>query len=269
MTDMILHELAIKTSCNFNLEKDNLKDISKDSMQCLVTHDKKEATDIEVKPKLEAEKIVNFIPYPDHNYGQQPPLTPPLENHKIVQVSEVIKETPTVKSEVIKETSSLKSEGNTDQEGVTKCICGFDHDDGYMICCDKCSAWQHIECMGIKSSKVPKKYSCFNCSPRELDIKRAKEIQIKKRENMSDDDDEEEDEVEESGSDEEASKSASYTIKYSHEVSNTPTRITLQLSNSNAPVPIIKKGKKGGRFGRKKDHRTKTIKKKDSKERQK
>ena len=24
------------------------------------------------------------------------------------------------------------------EESVTRCICGYLHDDGYMICCDKC-----------------------------------------------------------------------------------------------------------------------------------
>ena len=32
---------------------------------------------------------------------------------------------------------------------VTRCICGFTHDDGYMICCDGCLVWQHVECMKV------------------------------------------------------------------------------------------------------------------------
>ena len=32
---------------------------------------------------------------------------------------------------------------------ITRCICTFTHDDGYMICCDDCSVWQHVECMKV------------------------------------------------------------------------------------------------------------------------
>ncbi|XP_066913909.1 uncharacterized protein [Clytia hemisphaerica] len=263
MTDMILHELAIKANCKFNPEKkDNEKEISntKDSMQCLVINNKEttpasDELNNHIKEEGEENKQTvinslpiktypkirqNFIPYPDHNYGQQPPLTPPLDGKKTV-----------ITSKIGKENTKQEHSGQTDQDGDTRCICGFDHDDGYMICCDMCSSWQHIECMGIKSSKVPEKYSCNNCLPRELDVKRAKEIQAKKRENMSEDDDDEDDEGEETGSEEEPNKT-SYTIKPSTEVSNTPTRITLQLSNNitttnQTPITTttVKKGRRG------------------------
>ena len=59
---------------------------------------------------------------------------------------------------------------------------GFKHDDGYMICCDRCSAWQHVECVGIKSNCVPDTYLCDVCDPRPLDKKRAIQIQTKKSE---------------------------------------------------------------------------------------
>lgn len=64
-------------------------------------------------------------------------------------------------------------------------------------------------------------------------------------------DDEEEDEAEESGTDEGGDEvnSKAYTIKYSNEVSNTPTRITLQLANNAVQQPLqptpIKKGRRG------------------------
>jgi hypothetical protein len=32
---------------------------------------------------------------------------------------------------------------------ITRCICSFTHDDGYMICCDECSVWQHVECVEV------------------------------------------------------------------------------------------------------------------------
>lgn len=66
--------------------------------------------------------------------------------------------------------------------------------------------------------------------------------------------DDDEDEDDESGTDEDSNNksSASYTIKYTNEVSTIPTRITLQLSAQNLqsaesmvmPTPI-KKGRRG------------------------
>ena len=36
------------------------------------------------------------------------------------------------------ETETAPEAGNED-DSVTRCICELTHDDGYMICCDKCS----------------------------------------------------------------------------------------------------------------------------------
>lgn len=37
------------------------------------------------------------------------------------------------------EETDTAAEGEPDDDSVTRCICEFTHDDGYMICCDKCS----------------------------------------------------------------------------------------------------------------------------------
>ena len=37
----------------------------------------------------------------------------------------------------VSEGEETEDEGQDDS--VTRCICDFLHDDGYMICCDKCS----------------------------------------------------------------------------------------------------------------------------------
>ena len=52
--------------------------------------------------------------------------------------------TPLGDSKSLKDRSLHEGGGEeTEDEGqddsVTRCICDFLHDDGYMICCDKCS----------------------------------------------------------------------------------------------------------------------------------
>ena len=73
----------------------------------------------------------------DHNYGMPPPPSPPqvpsprpsspLQVNGVVQMEEEVKTTPLVS--VVEEVV---------EDSVTRCICGYLHDDGYMICCDKC-----------------------------------------------------------------------------------------------------------------------------------
>lgn len=60
---------------------------------------------------------------------------------------------------------------------VTRCVCGMEHDDGFMICCDKCLVWQHIVCMQIDKKKIPEKFYCEKCEPREINVHRAKSKQ--------------------------------------------------------------------------------------------
>ena len=55
------------------------------------------------------------------------------------------------------------------EDSVTRCICDFLHDDGYMIQCDKCSVWQHVVCMGLDKNNIPDEYLCEKCNPRPVD----------------------------------------------------------------------------------------------------
>merc|ERR1719481_1755509 len=64
---------------------------------------------------------------------------------------------------------------------VTRCICNFLHDDGYMICCDNCSVWQHVVCMGLDRNNIPDEYLCEICKPRPVDRKRAQRLQSRRR----------------------------------------------------------------------------------------
>jgi len=73
-----------------------------------------------------------------------------------------------------------EAEDDLADDAVTRCICEYLHDDGYMIQCDKCSVWQHIVCMLVDKDNIPDEsdeYLCEKCQPRVVDKKRAKALQ--------------------------------------------------------------------------------------------
>jgi len=73
-----------------------------------------------------------------------------------------------------------EAEDEVGDDAVTRCICEYLHDDGYMIQCDKCSVWQHIVCMLVDKDNIPDEsdeYLCEKCQPRVVDKKRAKALQ--------------------------------------------------------------------------------------------
>lgn len=68
---------------------------------------------------------------------------------------------------------------NDDHYGdyVTRCICGFLHDDGYMVECDRCKVWQHVQCV-LKNRQVPDEFLCEVCDPtKPVDRQKARLIQ--------------------------------------------------------------------------------------------
>lgn len=66
----------------------------------------------------------------------------------------------------------------------TRCICGFLHDDGYMISCDHCQTWQHVDCMKIQRNAIPERYMCSLCCPQKVMPEEAKLLQLRKIELM-------------------------------------------------------------------------------------
>jgi len=65
--------------------------------------------------------------------------------------------------------------------GIISCVCGYEDDDGFTIQCDNCFRWQHAVCMGIDSiDNAPDDYLCNVCSPRRIDVKKAKAAQTQR-----------------------------------------------------------------------------------------
>ncbi|KAJ1734460.1 SET domain-containing protein 3 [Coemansia biformis] len=58
-----------------------------------------------------------------------------------------------------------------EDQGVIRCICNIDDDDGFTIQCENCLVWQHAVCVDVEQDNVPDEYLCEKCNPRKLDVK--------------------------------------------------------------------------------------------------
>lgn len=81
--------------------------------------------------------------------------------------------------------STTTPEDVEDSSGEIDCICEISEDDGFTICCDKCDTWQHLVCVELTDENLPVEYYCPKCSPRLLDVSKAKEIQRHRREELA------------------------------------------------------------------------------------
>lgn len=99
------------------------------------------------------------------------------KSHSLIQ-TEVKKEGP-VKLESQAEISGLPPYAVGPDAGIISCICGYDHDDGLTIQCDKCFRWQHLVCMGFESiNDTPDDFQCNLCNKNlHVDAARAKRLQ--------------------------------------------------------------------------------------------
>ncbi|KAF3919735.1 hypothetical protein ABW20_dc0107428 [Dactylellina cionopaga] len=89
--------------------------------------------------------------------------------------------------------------GNEEEEGETRCICGFkeyqggsddshtDLTDGLFIQCDQCHVWQHGLCVGIRDKALaPDNYFCEQCKPENHTLYEKKGGHHSKRQRTSD-----------------------------------------------------------------------------------
>ncbi|KAJ8603410.1 hypothetical protein MRB53_042177 [Persea americana] len=90
-----------------------------------------------------------------------PVLKPKGKRGKQVRAAEVAKQ----------DVQDEEDEEEEEDNAIIRCICGHQEDEGerMMICCDKCSAWQHNDCMGITEdeSELPEHYLCEECAPQQ------------------------------------------------------------------------------------------------------
>lgn len=129
----------------------------------------------------------------DHNYAIDPsgllaavpqPAVVSDELGAFVDIEDVSCNTTVVTQGEDHNTASADESEDEYEGSVTRCICDFQHDDGFMICCDQCSVWQHIACMGVNRNNIPETYLCELCSPRPVDKRRAIRLQLLKREQL-------------------------------------------------------------------------------------
>ena len=80
--------------------------------------------------------------------------------------------TPTKRGRGKKHSPVEESTGGDDEgDAIIRCVCGMveedEDDDRKMICCDKCAAWQHNECMEVSENddELPDQYFCELCRP--------------------------------------------------------------------------------------------------------
>ncbi|CAL4133750.1 unnamed protein product [Meganyctiphanes norvegica] len=143
-----------------------------------------------------------FMPHPKTSIFPSPHIPPPpVELHQLSPNSGpgLSTTTTTTKSDNDSRLSDRSSsvgpsgeetetapegEGDEQDDSITRCVCDFTHDDGYMIQCDRCFVWQHVDCMEIDRNNIPDEYLCEACEPRSIDRLKARALQIRRRQEI-------------------------------------------------------------------------------------
>jgi hypothetical protein len=90
-------------------------------------------------------------------------------NTKERDIDEAPAHTPAPKKGKVTKSSRKQVEEESEEDEVTRCVCGEGADDEdavrAMICCDKCQVWQHNDCMMLAEDYQPDKYFCEQCRP--------------------------------------------------------------------------------------------------------
>jgi hypothetical protein len=102
--------------------------------------------------------------YPPAEHGQRPPLEDEdleslSDNERLIALYPEFDPDPDILYPYVR---------SIDNSSV-RCICDVPFDDGATIQCDLCFVWQHMVCVGIDRSNIPKAYYCEGCKPRWFD----------------------------------------------------------------------------------------------------
>lgn len=162
------------------------KEIKEESAEVDIddTKVKKEEDDeeegVEVRPVFDMRiPLVFQVVLTDHCYGMPMLL---LRDEKPLHVED--DKESVISSDGKGEDGEETETANEGEDSVTRCICDLEHDDGYMVCCDKCSVWQHVACVfpDVRiGTPLPEEYLCDACHPRKLDRNRARALQMQRR----------------------------------------------------------------------------------------
>ncbi|GAA96885.1 uncharacterized protein L969DRAFT_623810 [Mixia osmundae IAM 14324] len=96
--------------------------------------------------------------------------------HPAVEQGQLVVATTDSVDEVILDalTTQDGEQQQEEYEGVIRCICGLEDDDGFSIQCERCTDWQHAICVRINPDSVPDEYFCELCAPRETNGAQAR-----------------------------------------------------------------------------------------------
>ncbi|CAD5226431.1 unnamed protein product [Bursaphelenchus xylophilus] len=148
-------------------DKNNLQTLAE---MALVSPSKPQAPRSPVKPAIQTP------------VQETKPLEPLASENQAQRLSKKLIVTPK-KDEPVKSCESDRDEGE-EVEGVdyiTRCICELKHNDDYMVQCDQCKAWVHIDCFGgEKAVDVDNKFYCHKCDTKRvnpLSSEEAKRLQ--------------------------------------------------------------------------------------------
>jgi len=157
------------------VNRQTIEDAGVGPMTPLAEEDNRASEERDSRPEVDGGEETETAPEADDEVGKSR-QKPPQKQHKKKLIQKHHKK-KFIQKHHLEDTETLPLPSD---DSVTRCICEFQHDDGYMICCDKCAVWQHVVCMGLDRNNIPEEYLCEKCSPRQVDKKRARMVQARR-----------------------------------------------------------------------------------------
>ena len=157
-----------------------------DNAQCLIckSFSTKDTRELKrhVCQHMEEVALMALPTEPDAIPGNEDQSSPPHSPSEVSSTSQShIKARTGEKSPTSPSERDSPKQGDEDESPI-KCICGYTHDDGSSIFCERCETWQHTECYYYDQEKdrIPTtdeldkvSHLCKDCEPRFLDVSAA------------------------------------------------------------------------------------------------